>query len=124
MERRLSAIFAADVVGYSRLMEVDEAGTYERLRIHRKELFEPEIAAHRGRVFKLTGDGLFAEFASIVDAVECAALLQREMSERNKGLSADRRIDVRIGLHVGDVIIDGEDRQGDAINVAARLEQI
>src|SRR5262245_20405462 len=124
MERRLSAILAADVVGYSRLMERDEVDTYERLRAHRKELFEPEIAAHHGRVFKLTGDGLFAEVTSVVDAVECAVLLQRQMAERNNGLSADRRIDARVGLHVGDVIIDGEDRQGDAVNIAARLEQI
>jgi class 3 adenylate cyclase/TolB-like protein len=124
MERKLCAILAADVVGYSRLMERDEVDTFERLRAHRKDLFEPEIAAHHGRIFKLTGDGLLAEFASVVDAVECAVLLQRELSERNNGLSPDRRIDVRIGLHVGDVIIDGEDRQGDAINIAARLEQI
>lgn len=86
MERRLSAILAVDVVGYSRLMHRDEVDTYERLRAHRKELFEPEIAAHHGRVFKLTGDGLFAEFASIVDAVECAVVLQREMFERNNDL--------------------------------------
>ncbi|WP_274630146.1 adenylate/guanylate cyclase domain-containing protein [Arvimicrobium flavum] len=124
MERRLSAILAADVVGYNRLMERDEVDTFERLRSHRVNLFEPEIAAHHGRIFKLTGDGLLAEFGSVVDAVECAVLLEREMSERNNGLSADRRIDVRIGLHVGDVIIDGEDRHGDAVNVAARLEQV
>jgi len=124
MERRLSAILAVDVVGYSRLMERDEADTFERLRTHRKDLFEPEIAAHHGRVFKLTGDGLLAEFGSVVDAVECAVLLQREMAERNNGLPHDRRIDVRMGLHVGDVIIEGEDRHGDAVNIAARLQQI
>ena len=104
MERKLAAIIAIDVVGYSRLMEVDEAATFERLRTHRKELFEPEIAAHHGRIFKLTGDGLLAEFGSVVDAVECAVLLQREMAERNNGLADGRRIDVRMGVHVGDVI--------------------
>jgi class 3 adenylate cyclase/TolB-like protein len=124
MERRLSAILAVDVVGYSRLMESDEAGTFERLRAHRKDLFEPEIAGHHGRIFKLTGDGLLAEFGSVVDAVECAVLLQREMAERNNGLSADRRIDVRMGLHVGDVIVEGDDRHGDAVNIAARLQQL
>ena len=124
MERRLSAILAVDVVGYSRLMERDEADTFERLRSHRKDLFEPEIAAHHGRIFKLTGDGLLAEFGSVVDAVEAAVLLQREMAERNNGLPHDRRIDVRMGLHVGDVIIEGEDRHGDAVNIAARLQQI
>jgi class 3 adenylate cyclase/TolB-like protein len=124
MERRLSAILAVDVVGYSRLMERDEADTFERLRAHRKDLFEPEIAAHHGRIFKLTGDGLLAEFGSVVDAVEAAVLLQREMVERNNGLAAERRIDVRMGLHVGDVIVEGEDRHGDAVNIAARLQQI
>jgi class 3 adenylate cyclase/TolB-like protein len=124
MERRLSAILAVDVVGYSRLMEKDEAGTFERLREHRKDLFEPEIAAHHGRIFKLTGDGLLAEFGSVVDAVECAVLLQREMAERNNGLSDERRIDVRMGVHVGDVIIEGDDRHGDAVNIAARLQQL
>ena len=124
MERRLSAILAVDVVGYSRLMERDEADTFERLRAHRKDLFEPEIAGHHGRIFKLTGDGLLAEFGSVVDAVECAVLLQREMAERNNGLPVERRIDVRMGLHVGDVIIEGEDRHGDAVNIAARLQQI
>src|SRR5262245_49440888 len=123
-QRRLAAILAADVVGYSRLMERDEAGTFERLRAHRKDLFEPEIAAHHGRIFKLTGDGLMAEFGSVVDAVEAAVLLQREMAERNNGLPPDRRIEVRVGLHVGDVIVEGEDRHGDAVNIAARLQQL
>src|SRR5262245_37992223 len=123
MERRLSAILAVDVVGYSRLMESDEAGTFERLRAHRKDLFEPEIAARHGRVFKLTGDGLLAEFGSVVDSVECAVLLQRAMAERNNGLADGQRIDVRMGLHVGDVIVEGDDRHGDAVNIAARLQQ-
>ncbi len=124
MERKLAAIMAVDVVGYGRLMERDEAGTFERLRAHRKELFEPEIEQHRGRVFKLVGDGLLAEFVSVVDAVECAAVLQRGMAERNSELPVDRRIDIRIGLHVGDVIVEDGDRHGDAVNVAARLQQL
>jgi TolB-like protein len=124
MERRLAAILAADVVGYSRLMAENEADTFDRLRAHRKELFEPEIAKHRGRIFKLMGDGLLAEFGSVVDAVECAAVLQGEMARRNEGLPAGRRIDMRVGVHLGDVIIEGEDRHGDAVNVAARLEQL
>src|SRR5215813_4309087 len=124
MERRLAAILAADVVGYSRLMEQDEADTFERLRAHRKELFEPEIEKHHGHVFKLMGDGLLAEFASVVDAVECAVALQRGMAERNSGISGDQRIDARMGVHVGDVIVEGDDRHGDAVNVAARLQQL
>ena len=124
MERTLAAILAADVVGYSRLMAENVTDTFDRLRAHRKELFEPEIAKHRGRVFKLIGDGLLAEFGSVVDAVECAAVLQREMAKRNDGLPTDRRIDMRIGVHVGDVIVEGEDRHGDAVNVAARLQQL
>lgn len=124
VERRLSAILAADVVGYSRLMEKDEAGTFDRLRAHRKELFEPEISNHNGRIFKLMGDGLLAEFGSVVDAVECAAVLQGEMRKRNEGLAADRRIDMRIGVHVGDVIVEGEDRHGDGVNIAARLQEL
>ncbi len=124
MQRKLAAIRAADVVGYSRLMAENEADTFHRLRAHRKELFEPEIAKHHGRIFKLMGDGLLAEFGSLVDAVECAAGLQREMAKRNEGLPDDRRIDMRIGVHVGDVIVEGEDRHGDAVNVAARLEQL
>src|SRR5262245_46239131 len=106
VQRRLAAILAADVVGYGRLVERDEAGTFERLRAHRKELFEPEIAQHHGRVFKLVGDGLLAEFASVVDAVECAAALQRGMARRNSGLPEGRRIDIRIGLHVGYVTVE------------------
>src|SRR5262245_32490032 len=124
MERKLAAILAADVVGYSRLMAENEADTFSRLREHRKELFEPEIAKHSGGIFKVMGDGLLAEFGSVVDAVECAAVLQREMAKRNEGLPDNRRIDVRIGVHVGDVIVEGEDRHGDAVNVAARLEQL
>ena len=124
MERRLSAIVAADVVGYSRLMERDEADIFERLRVLRKEHFEPEIERHHGRIFKLMGDGLLAEFASVVDAVECAVALQRGMAERNDGLAADQRIDVRIGINLGDVIVEGEDRHGEGVIIAARLEQL
>ena len=121
MERKLAAILAADVVGYSRLMEQDEAGTFERLRARRTELFEPAIAAHHGRIFKLMGDGLLAEFASVVDAVECAVVMQRGMAERNQGLPEDQRIDVRIGVNLGDVIVEGDDRHGEGVNIAARL---
>jgi class 3 adenylate cyclase len=124
MERRLSAILAADVVGYSALMEQDEAGTFDRLRAHRKGLFEPEIEKHHGRIFKLTGDGLFAEFASVVDAVECAVSVQRGLAERNANVPEDQRIDVRIGINLGEVIVDGEDRLGEGVNIAARLEQL
>jgi adenylate cyclase len=124
MERRLSAILAADVVGYSRLMEADEAGTFDRLRTHRKELFEPEIAKHHGRIFKLMGDGLLAEFGSIVDAVECAVVLQRAMAKRNKDIPDGQRIDVRMAINLGDVIVEGEDRYGEGINIAARLQSL
>jgi class 3 adenylate cyclase len=123
MERRLSAILAADVVGYSALMEQDEAGTFDRLRAHRKQLFEPEIERHHGRIFKLMGDALFAEFASVVDAVECAVALQRGLAERNANVSEDTRIDVRMGINLGEVIVEGDDRLGDGVNIAARLEQ-
>ncbi len=105
-------------------MEQDEAGTFERLCAYRKELIEPEVAQHQGRVFKLMGDGLLAEFASVVEAVECAAVVQRAMAERNAGLAEDRRIDLRIGINLGDVIVEGEDRYGDGVNIAARLQQL
>ena len=124
MERKLAAILAADVVGYSRLMEQDERDTFQRLRAHRKELFEPEIEKHHGRVFKLMGDGLLAEFGSVVDAVECAVALQHGMAERNTGVSEDRRIDVRIGINLGDVIVEGDDRHGEGVNIAARLQEL
>jgi TolB-like protein/class 3 adenylate cyclase/Tfp pilus assembly protein PilF len=124
MERRLAAILAADVVGYAGLTERDEAGTFERLRAHRKELFEPEIERHNGRIFKLMGDGLMAEFRSAIDAVQCAAALQRGMAERNRGVRDNQRIDVRMGVNLGDVIIEGEDRHGEGVNIAARLQQL
>jgi len=105
-------------------MERNEAETFTRLRAHRKDLFEPEIARHNGRLFKLMGDGLLAEFGSVVDAVECAAVLQRGMAERNAGVAGDQRIDIRIGVNLGDVIIESEDRHGDGVNIAARLQEI
>ncbi len=106
MDRKLSAILAADVVGYSAQMERDEAGTFERLRARRKELFEPEIARHHGHIFKLMGDGLLAEFGSVVDAVECAVSLQHALAERNAAVSEDHRIRVRIGINLGEVIVE------------------
>ena len=124
MERKLAAILAADVVGYSALMEADEAGTHERLKAGRKELFEPEIARHHGRVFKVMGDGMLAEFGSVVDAVECAVALQRGLAERNAAMPEDQRIQVRIGINLGEVIVEGEDRYGEGVNIATRLEQL
>lgn len=121
MDRKLAA---ADVVGYSALMERDEAGTHERLKAARKQLFEPEIARHHGRVFKLMGDGLLAEFTSIVDAVECAVFLQRGLAERNVAVPEDQRVQVRIGINLGEVIIEGEDCYGEGVNIAARLQQL
>ena len=124
MERKLTTILAADVVGYSALMERDEAGTHERLKAGRKELFEPEIARHHGHVFKLMGDGMLAEFGSVVDAVECAVSLQRGLAERNAEVPDDQRIQVRIGINLGEVIVEGDDRYGEGVNIAARLEQL
>jgi len=124
MERKLTAILAADVVGYAAHMERDEKGTHERLVARRKELFEPEIALHHGRVFKLMGDGMLAEFGSVVDAVECAVSIQRGLAERNANVPEDQRIQVRIGINLGEVIVEGDDRFGEGVNIAARLEQI
>ncbi|WP_192356044.1 adenylate/guanylate cyclase domain-containing protein [Mesorhizobium mediterraneum] len=123
MDRKLAAILAIDVVGYSALMEADEAGTFDRLKSGRKELFEPEIARRHGRIFKLMGDGLLAEFGSVVDAVECAVTLQRGMAERNASVAEDQRFEVRIGINLGEVIVEGEDRYGEGVNVASRLQQ-
>jgi adenylate cyclase len=124
MDRKLAAILAADVVGYSALMEADEVGTHERLKAGRRDLFEPEIARHHGRVFKLMGDGMLAEFGSVIDAVECAVALQRGLAERNAAVPAKERLQVRIGINLGDVIVEGEDRYGEGVNVATRLEQL
>jgi adenylate cyclase len=122
MERRLAAILAADVVGYSRLMAADEEGTLTRLRGLRAELIDPTIASHHGRIVKLMGDGALVEFASVVDAVRCAVEIQRHMAERNVGLASDQLIAFRIGINLGDVMIEGDDIYGDGVNVAARLE--
>ena len=122
MERRLTAILAADVVGYSRLMELDEAGTLVALKTHRKELIDPAIAEHNGRIVKLMGDGALAEFASIVNAVECAVAVQQAMAERNAGSSQENPVELRIGVNLGDVIVEGDDIYGDGVNLAARLE--
>ena len=122
--RRLTAILAADVAGYSRLMGADEEGTHERLRAHLAELVHPKIEEHRGRVVKNTGDGLLAEFASVVDAVRCAVEMQRGMGERNAPVPADRRIEFRVGINLGDVIAETHDIFGDGVNIAARLEAL
>jgi TolB-like protein/class 3 adenylate cyclase/tetratricopeptide (TPR) repeat protein len=124
MDRKLAAILAADVVGYAALMEADEAGTHERLKAGRQELFEPEISRHRGRVFKVMGDGMLAEFGSVVDAVECAVALQRGLAERNAAMPEGHRIQIRIGINLGEVIVEGEDRYGEGVNIATRLEQL
>jgi adenylate cyclase len=124
MARRLAAILAADVVGYSRLMAVDEGGTHARLKALRQDFIEPKIAEHHGRVAKLMGDGALVEFASVVDALECAAAIQKGVAERQAELPEDRRIAFRIGINIGDVIIEGEDIYGDGVNIAARLEAL
>jgi adenylate cyclase len=122
--RRLAAILAADVAGYSRLMGADEEGTHERVKAHLRERVDPKIAQHRGRIVKNTADGLLAEFASVVDAVRCAVEVQREIALRNDSVAKDRRIEFRIGINLGDVIIDDEDIYGDGVNVAVRLEAL
>ena len=122
MERRLAAIFAADVVGYSRLMGEDESGTLERLKALRRELVQPKITERKGRIVKLMGDGLLAEFPSVVEAVLCAVDVQRGMNERESEITDERRIRLRIGVNLGDIIVEGSDIYGDGVNVAARLE--
>ena len=124
VERRLAAILASDVAGYSRLMGADEEGTLTRLNAHRREFLEPKIAEYHGRIVKRTGDGILIEFASAVDAARCAVELQRGMSERNEPVPPDRRIVLRIGIHVGDIILEEGDIFGDGVNIAARLEGI
>ncbi len=120
--RRLAAILAADMVGYSRLMEVDEAGTIARQKAYRAELIDPKIAEHHGRIVKTTGDGLLVEFASVVDAVACAVATQRALVEREADVPEERRIQYRIGVNLGDIVIDDDDILGDGVNIAARLE--
>ena len=122
--RRLAAILAADVAGYSRLMGADEEGTLERLKALRHDLVDPKIAEHHGRIVKTTGDGLLVEFASVVDAVRCAVAVQQAMPERNSGVGADNRIELRIGINLGDVIVEGDDLYGDGVNIAARIEAL
>ena len=122
--RRLAAILAADVAGYSRLMGADEEGTHERLKAHLRQVVDPKIAEHRGRIVKNTGDGFLAEFPSVVDAVRCAAEIQRGMAERNASSTPDKRIEFRVGINLGDVIVEEHDIFGDGVNVAARLEAL
>src|SRR6516162_7973639 len=121
--RKLAAILAADVVGYSRLASADEDRTLARLRTLRSDLIDPTISVHRGRVVKRTGDGILLEFRSVVDALRCAIEIQQGMSERNAGVPEDRRIEFRIGVHLGDVVEESDgDLMGDGVNIAARLE--
>jgi adenylate cyclase len=122
--RKLSAILAADVAGYSRLMGLDEEGTLGRLNAHRREHIDPCIAKHRGRIVKTTGDGFLAEFASVVDAVRCGIEVQTGMAERNAEVAKDKRLELRIGINVGDIVEQDGDIFGDGVNIAARLEGI
>jgi len=124
IQRRLAAILATDVVGYSRMMGADEEGTYSRLKARQKTLLDPIVTAHRGRIFKTSGDGMLAEFGSVVDALRCAVAIQHSMRTHNEGAPGDERIDLRIGVNVGDIIVDGDDIYGDAVNLAARLEAL
>src|SRR5881392_3001486 len=124
VDRRLMAILAADVAGYSRLMGADEEGTLAQLKMHRRDLTDRKIKKHRGRIVKTTGDGALVEFASAVDAVRCAMQIQRAMSERNAAIQEDRRIEFRIGINVGDIIIDEGDIYGDGVNIATRVETL
>src|SRR6516225_10704413 len=123
-ERRLAAVLAADMVGYSRLMEVDERGTLARFKTHRIELIDPAIAKNRGRIIKTTGDGILVEFHSVADAVLCATEIQRRMMRRNADVAPARWIQFRIGINLGDVIFEENDLFGDGVNVAARLQEL
>src|SRR5450631_539125 len=123
LERRITAILAADVVGYSRLTSADEEGTHTRLKEHLHALVYPKVGEHRGRVVKNTGDGMLAEFHSVVDAVRCAVQVQRSMDERNALIPQERRMEFRIGINVGDIISDGGDIFGDGVNIAVRLQE-
>jgi class 3 adenylate cyclase len=124
VERRLAAILAVDVAGYSRLMGADEEGTHAAMLAVRRELGDPKIREHRGRIVKATGDGLLVEFASVVDAVRCAVEVQREMMARNTNVPAERRLEFRMGINIGDIIIEDGDIFGDGVNIAARLEAL
>jgi adenylate cyclase len=122
VERRLAAVFAADVAGYSRLIGADEEGTLARLKAHRRELIDPKISEHKGRIVKTTGDGVLVEFASVVDALRCGTEVQTAMTERNAAVPADSRIEFRVGIHQGDIVVEDGDIFGDGVNIAARLE--
>ncbi len=124
VERRLVAILSADVAGYTRLVHADEEGTLARFRAHRTELAEPKIAEHRGRIVKLMGDGFLVEFPSVVDAVRCAAEIQRGMAARNAGIHESEKIAFRIGINLGDVIVEDDDIYGDGVNIATRMQEI
>ncbi|MGH6904089.1 MAG: adenylate/guanylate cyclase domain-containing protein, partial [Geminicoccaceae bacterium] len=124
VERRLAAILAADMVGYSRLMEADETGTLARLRTHRLELIDPAIAKNKGRLIKTAGDGMLVEFQSVTQAVECAVEIQRRMARHNSDVAPERAIQFRIGINLGDVISEDNDIFGDGVNVAARLQEM
>ena len=124
VERRLTTILVVDVVGYSRLMAADESGTLAQLKTHRKELIEPKTAEYHGRVVKLMGDGTLMEFGSVVDAVNFAVDLQRAMAGRNVDVPEDRQVTYRIGINIGDIIVEAEDIYGDGVNIAARLEEL
>jgi class 3 adenylate cyclase len=124
VHRRLAAILAADIVTYSRLMDLDEAGTFATWELHRRELIDAKIGEYGGRIVKLVGDEFLAEFPSVVNAVACAALIQRGMQERNAGVPQDRRIQLQIGVNLGDVTVEADDIYGDGVNVAARLQTI
>src|SRR5258705_13059152 len=121
-QRRLAAIMAADVVGYSRMMGVDEVGTLTALKACHKDIIQPLMTKHNGRVIKLMGDGVLAEFASAVNAAECAVEMQEAMAVANEGAPEERKIVLRVGINLGDVIVEGSDLYGDGVNVAARLE--
>src|SRR5512139_1041901 len=123
-KRKLTAILAADVVSYSRLMSIDEAETLAALRAHRRELIDPKIAEHHGRTVKTTGDGMLVEFPSVVEAVQCAVEVQRAMILRNAGISPDRAMFFRVGIHQGDVVVEKKDIFGDGVNVVARLVEL
>ena len=122
--RRLAAILAADVVGYSRMMAADESGTLDALKLHRDQVFEPAVVRNNGRTFKLIGDGTLVEFSSVVEAVQCAVEIQLGMIKRNAEIPEDRRISFRVGINIGDVIVEGDDIYGAGVNVAARVEPL
>ncbi len=122
MERRLAAILAADVVGYSRLIREDEAGTLAALKVHREQLIEPKVSERKGRIVKLMGDGLLIEFPSAVEAVQCAVEIQHLIGERNADVPEEKQIVYRIGINIGDIVVEDDDIYGDGVNIAARLE--